>query len=41
MKIISEGTGIDTDFGYIRVDSWDDEATKKIAKHYKNWNREW
>ena len=35
MKIISEGTGIDLDFGYVRVDTWDDETTKKIAEHYK------
>lgn len=35
MKIISEGTGINPDFGYIRVDSWNDETTKKIAEHYK------
>ena len=28
MKIISEGTGIDLDFGYVRVDTWDDETKK-------------
>ncbi|NOZ34999.1 MAG: GTP cyclohydrolase I FolE [Chlorobi bacterium] len=35
MKIISKGTGINSDFGYVRVDSWNDETTKKIAEHYK------
>jgi GTP cyclohydrolase I len=35
MKIISKGTGIDEDFGYVRVDKWNDETTEKIAKHYK------
>ncbi len=35
MKIISKGTGIDEDFGYVRVDTWNDETTEKIAKHYK------
>ena len=35
MKIISKGTGIDEDFGYVRIDSWNDETTKKIAEHYK------
>ncbi len=35
MKIISKGNGIDEDFGYVRIDSWNDEATVKIAKHYK------
>ena len=35
MKIISEGTWKDPDFGYIRIDSWNDETTKKIAEHYK------
>lgn len=35
MKIISEGTGIDSDFGYVRVDTWNNETTEKIAEHYK------
>ncbi len=35
MKIISKGTGIDEDFGYVRVDNWNDKTTKKIAVHYK------
>ena len=35
MKIISKGTGVDEDFGYIRVDKWNDETTEKIAHHYK------
>ncbi len=35
MKIISKGNGIDEDFGYVRIDSWNDEATVKIAEHYK------
>ncbi|RLD48124.1 MAG: GTP cyclohydrolase I FolE, partial [Bacteroidetes bacterium] len=35
MKIISEGTGIDEDFGYVRIDNWNDETTSEIAKHYK------
>lgn len=35
MKIISKGTGIDPDFGYVRVDSWNDKTTAEIAKHYK------
>ncbi len=35
MKIISKGTGIDEDFGYVRIDSWNDETTAKIAEHYK------
>ncbi len=35
MKIISKGTGIDEDFGYVRVDSWNSETTEKIAEHYK------
>ena len=35
MKIISKGTGIDEDFGYVRIDSWNDETTVKIAEHYK------
>jgi len=35
MKIISKGTGIDEDFGYVRIDSWNDETTDEIAKHYK------
>ena len=35
MKIISEGTGIDIDFGYVRVDTWNNETTEKIAEHYK------
>jgi len=35
MKIISKGTGIDPDFGYVRVDSWNDKTTVKIAEHYK------
>ncbi len=35
MKIISKGTGIDEDFGYVRIDSWNDETTSEIAKHYK------
>ncbi|MCD6556514.1 MAG: GTP cyclohydrolase I FolE [Bacteroidales bacterium] len=35
MKIISEGTGIDEDFGYVRIDSWNDETTSEITKHYK------
>jgi len=35
MKIISKGTGVDEDFGYVRVDSWNDETTSEIAKHYK------
>ncbi len=35
MKIISKGMGVDPDFGYVRVDSYNDETTEKIAKHYK------
>ena len=35
MKIISKGSGIDEDFGYVRIDSWNDETTEKIAVHYK------
>ena len=35
MKIISKGTGIDPDFGYVRVNNYNDETTEKIAKHYK------
>ena len=35
MKIISKGTGIDEDFGYVRIDSWNNETTDEIAKHYK------
>ena len=35
MKIISEGTGTNSDFGYVRVDTWNDETTEKIAEHYK------
>ncbi len=35
MKIISEGTGTNSEFGYVRVDTWNDETTKKIAEHYK------
>ncbi len=35
MKIISEGTGINEDFGYVRIDNWNDETTSEIAKHYK------
>ncbi|NPA67071.1 MAG: GTP cyclohydrolase I FolE [Chlorobi bacterium] len=35
MKIISKGTGIDEDFGYVRIDSWNDETTQKLAGHYK------
>ncbi|MCK5170730.1 MAG: GTP cyclohydrolase I, partial [Bacteroidales bacterium] len=35
MKIISEGTGTNSDFGYVRVDTWNDETTEKIAVHYK------
>ncbi|MCF6365411.1 MAG: GTP cyclohydrolase I FolE [Bacteroidales bacterium] len=35
MKIISKGTGIDEDFGYVRIDSYNDETTKKIAEHYQ------
>ena len=35
MKIISKGTGINEDFGYVRIDSWNDEKTSEIAKHYK------
>lgn len=35
MKIISKGTGIDPDFGYVRVDGWNDKTTAEIAKHYK------
>ncbi len=36
MKIISKGTGINPDFGYVREDRWNSETTDKIAKHYKN-----
>lgn len=35
MKIISKGTGVDENFGYVRVDKWNDETTEKIAKYYK------
>ncbi len=35
MKIISKGTGIDEDFGYVRIDSWNDKTTEKLAEHYK------
>ena len=35
MKIISKGTGTDPDFGYVRVDTWNDKTTEKIALHYK------
>jgi GTP cyclohydrolase I len=35
MKIISNGTGIDPDFGYVRVDSFNEETTLKLAEHYK------
>jgi len=35
MKIISKGTGVDDDFGYVRVDKWNDKTTNEIAKHYK------
>jgi GTP cyclohydrolase I len=35
MKIISNGTGVDPDFGYVRIDSYDKVTTEKIAKHYK------
>jgi len=35
MKIISKGTGIDEDFGYVRIDSWNDKTTAEIAEHYK------
>jgi GTP cyclohydrolase I len=34
MKIISKGTGVDPDFGYVRIDSYNEETTKKIAEHY-------
>jgi GTP cyclohydrolase I len=35
MKTISKGTGIDPEFGYVRIDSYNDETTNKIAEHYK------
>ena len=35
MRIISKGTGVDEDFGYVRVDKWNDETTDKISYHYK------
>ena len=35
MDIINEGTGIDKDFGYLRTDSWNDQKTKDLTKHYK------
>lgn len=33
MDIIKAGTGINTDFGYVRTDSWNDETTKEIQTH--------
>ncbi|MCF6185581.1 MAG: GTP cyclohydrolase I FolE [Bacteroidales bacterium] len=35
MKIISKGTGIDEDFGYVRIDGWNNETTEKLSYHYK------
>lgn len=35
MKIISKGTGIEPDIGYVRIDSWNDKTTEEIAGHYK------
>lgn len=35
MKIISKGTGLDPDFGYVREDNFNDETTKQIAIHYR------
>ncbi len=36
MKIISKGTGIDPDAGYVRIDSYNKETTRKIAEHYQS-----
>ncbi len=35
MKNISKGTGIDPDFGYVRIDSYNEETAQKMAEHYK------
>ena len=35
MDIIKKGTGIDKNFGYLRTDSWNDQKTKELTKHYK------
>jgi GTP cyclohydrolase I len=35
MKNISKGTGIDPDFGYVRIDSYNEETVQKMAEHYK------
>ena len=35
MKIINDGIGSDDANGYMRIDSYDDEKTKKIASIYK------
>lgn len=35
MDIIGKGSCKDPSFGYVRVDRWNDETTKKLAHHYK------
>jgi GTP cyclohydrolase I len=36
MKNISKGTGLDPDLGYVRIDSYNEETTLKMAEHYKS-----
>jgi GTP cyclohydrolase I len=35
MKNISKGTGVNPEFGYVRIDSYNEETTMKMAEHYK------
>jgi len=36
MKNISKGTGLDPNIGYVRIDSYNEETTIKMAEHYKS-----
>lgn len=36
MEVINSGGGINDDFGYTKIERWDDETTNKLSAHYKD-----